>query len=154
MSRPTTTRQSKPMFNRHHNEFEQLKEKLRELAYFVLGEEIMSQVQFTVAITVAPAANPLAEGSSSGSASFTQNVQGSIILTPITGGVPPYTAAVDPASPSALPAGLAPSIDASNNLILSGTPTESGSASVVLDAIDSQGNVVSQTRANINSLRR
>ena len=139
------------MIHRHHNEFEELKEKIRELAYFILGAEIMSQVQFTVAITVAPAANPLAEGSSSGSASFTQGVQGSVILTPITGGVPPYSAAVDPTSPSQLPAGITASIDASNNLILSGTPTQSGTASVVLDAIDSQGNVVSQTRANVRS---
>jgi hypothetical protein len=142
------------MFNRHHNEFEQLKEKLRELAYFVLGEEIMSQVQFTVAITVAPAANPIAEGNASGSASFTQNVQGSVILTPITGGVPPYSVSVDPTSPSALPAGITASLDASNNLILSGTPTVSGSASVLLDVVDSQGASVASVRTNLNSLRR
>jgi hypothetical protein len=139
------------MSHHGHNELEELKNKIRELAYFILGEELMSQVQFTVAITVAPSGPALVEGSSGGSAAFTQNVQGSVILTPITGGVPPYTASVDAASPSALPPGLTPSIDENNNLILSGTPTVAGSASVVLDVVDSTGASVANVKANVRS---
>ena len=111
----------------------------------------MSQVEFTVAITVAPAAAPLAEGASSGPAAFTVGVAGSVTLTQITGGVPPYAVAVDPASPTQLPPGITPSLDANNNLILSGTPTVSGSATVLLDVTDSQGTSVASVKANVKS---
>jgi hypothetical protein len=139
------------MSRHHNNELEELRNRIRELAYFLLGEEFMSQVQFTVAITVAPTSTPVQEGSSSGSADFTQNVQGSITLTPITGGVPPYTASVDAASPSQLPPGITASIDPNNNLILSGTPTVAGSASVLLDVVDSLGASVASVKANVKS---
>ena len=129
-------------------EIEELKHKIRELAYFLLGEEIMAQVQFTVTITVAPATQPLAEGSTSGTASFVQGIQSSTILTPITGGVPPYTAAVDPTSPNPLPPGITAGIDPNNNLILSGNVTASGGPSpVLIDVTDSQGTPVAQVKA-------
>jgi hypothetical protein len=125
----------------NHNEIEQLREKIRELAYFLLGEEIMAQVQFSVVITVAPATpppTPLTEGATSGTAAFTQGVPGSVTLTPITGGVSPYLPpTVDSTSPSQLPPGITASLDANNNLILSGTPTVSGTATVLLDVNDS-----------------
>jgi hypothetical protein len=110
----------------------------------------MAQVQFTVSVTVTAPAAPLAEGSSSGPASFVQGVQSTVILTPITGGQPPYTASVDAASPSALPAGITAGIDPNNNLILSGAATAAGGpASVLLDVIDSAGAVVASVRARV-----
>jgi len=140
--------QSEVRYHEHVNMFQIL-----ELAKWLLEhkkevEEFMSQVQFTVAITVAgsttPPPAPLAEGAPSGSAQFTVGVQASSILTPITGGVPPYTVNVDPASPSPLPPGIVAGIDPNNNLILSGTATAAGSGSVLLDVVDSAGSTVAQ----------
>jgi hypothetical protein len=125
------------MSHHHQPEIDELREKIRELAYFLLGEEIMAQVQFTLTLTVAPAANPLTEGASFGSASLTQGVQGSDVLTPITGGNPPYSASVDPTSPSALPPGVTVGLDANNNLIVSGAPTAAGTATILIDVNDS-----------------
>lgn len=101
----------------------------------------MAQVQFTVTVTVNPAAPPpLAEGSTSGSAVFTQGTQATVVLTPITGGVPPYSASVDGASPNPLPPGVVVGIDANNNLILSGNPSAAGGPlPTLLDVIDSLG---------------
>ena len=108
----------------------------------------MAQVQFTVTITIS--GPPLAEGSPSGNASFQQGVAGSVILTPITGGVPPYTPSVDAASPNPMPPGLAASIDANNNLVISGTPTtEGGPAPVVIDVVDSLGASVASVKAAV-----
>ena len=113
-----------------------------------LGEHDMSQVQFTVTVTVNAPVPPLAEGITSGSASFTEGVQSSQVLTQITGGVPPYTASVDAATPNPLPPGLVPSIDANNNLVLSGTPSAAGGpAPVLLDVTDSTGVSVAQVKA-------
>jgi hypothetical protein len=129
------------MSRHHHNELHELEEKIRQLAYFLLGEEIMSQVQFSVVITVTPSTPPpppLTEGAPSGTATFAQGVQSSVVLTSITGGVAPLVApVVDPTSPSQLPPGITASLDASNNLILSGTPTVSGTATVLLNVNDS-----------------
>lgn len=111
----------------------------------------MSQVQFTVSITVtAPPPPPLSEGSSSGDASFVEGVQSTAILAPITGGVPPYTASVDAASPNPLPPGLNVGIDANNNLILSGAATSAGGpAPVLLDVVDSTGASVASVKAAV-----
>jgi hypothetical protein len=126
------------MSHHHQPEIYELREKIRELAYFLLGEEFMSQVQFTLTLTVAPAANPLTEGASSGSDTMRQGVAtAGDILTPISGGQPPYSASVDPASPSQLPPGVTVGIDANNNLIVSGTPTASGTATILIDVNDS-----------------
>lgn len=110
----------------------------------------MAQVQFTATVTVTAPAAPLAEGSSSGSASFVQGVQSSAILAPITGGVPPYSAAIDPTSPNPLPPGIAASIDANNNLVLSGTATAAGGPlPVLIDVTDSAGTSVASVKANV-----
>lgn len=111
----------------------------------------MAQIQFKVTITIAPPPPPpLAEGASSGNAAFVEGVAGSAILAPITGGVPPYVASVDAASPNPLPPGLTAGIDASNNLIVSGTPTtQGGPAPVLLDVVDSQGNSVASVAAKV-----
>jgi len=100
----------------------------------------MSQVQFNLSLTVTPAPQPLTEGNPSGSASLQQGVAASIILAPITGGTPPYSASVDPNSPNPLPVGVNASIDASNNLIISGTAQVSGGPlPVIIDVSDSAG---------------
>src|SRR5208282_1606577 len=107
----------------------------------------MAQLQFTVTITINPA---LAEGLTASTADFTEGEEGSVILTPITGGTPPYSAEVDAASPNALPAGLAVSIDAANNLILSGTPSVAGGPEpVLLDITDANGASVAKVAAKV-----
>jgi hypothetical protein len=113
----------------------ELAERIRELVREILGEETMAQVQFTLTLTVA--APPLAEGATSGSATMQLGAAGSDVLTPITGGVPPYTATVDAASASQLPTGVTVGLDANNNLIVSGTPTVAGSATILIDVKDS-----------------
>jgi len=139
------------MSHHHQPEIYELRNKIRELAYFLLGEELMSQVQFTVAITVAPSGPPLSESASSGPAQFTQGQAGSVTLAQITGGTAPYSVAVDSTSASQLPPGITASIDPNNNLILSGAPTVSGSASVLLDVTDAAGNSVASVKANVKS---
>jgi len=112
----------------------------------------MAQVQFTLTLTVAVASAPLAEGASSGAASFTVGVPSSQILTPITGGVPPYNAVVDFNSPNPLPPGLAASIDANNNLVISGTATVAGGpAPVLIDVTDSTGASVASVRTHFKT---
>lgn len=108
----------------------------------------MAQVQFTVTITVASA--PLAEGSSSGSANFVEGVPNSVVLAPITGGTPPYSASVDAASPNPLPPGLSVGIDVNNNLIVSGTASAAGGpAPVLIDVVDSAGASVANVKAHV-----
>jgi hypothetical protein len=125
-------------------------EELWHLLQFLLQhrkEFEMSEIQFTVTVTVNPAVPPLSEGSSSGAATFTQGVQSSVILTPITGGVPPYSASVDAASPNPLPPGVTAGIDANNNLILSGTPSASGGPlPTLLDVVDALGSQVASVK--------
>jgi hypothetical protein len=101
----------------------------------------MAQLQFTVTVTVNPAPPPpLSESASSGSAVLTQGASGTTILAQISGGVPPYSASVDAASPNPLPPGVSVGIDANNNLILTGTPTAAGGPlPTLLDVVDSQG---------------
>jgi hypothetical protein len=127
----------------HHQELEELAEKIRKLLYKILGDKLMAQVQFTVTITVnPPAPPPLAEGASSGSAVFQQGVASSVVLTSVTGGVGADSVSVDALS-AALPAGLTASLDASNNLVLTSDGTAvAGTASVVLDVNDSATPVV------------
>ena len=103
-------------------------------------EQFMSQVQFTLSLVVNPVGSSLAITPTSGSASFTQGVAGSSTLGAVSGGVPPYTPSVDASSPSQLPTGLALSMDSNNNLVLSGTPTASGSGTVLIDVNDTAGN--------------
>lgn len=110
----------------------------------------MAQIQFTANITIAPAAQPLAESASSGDAQFQVGVAGSVALAAISGGQAPYSASVDASSPNPLPPGLAVSIDGSNNLIVSGTPTtDGGPAPVLIDVVDALGNSVASVRARI-----
>lgn len=93
----------------------------------------MAQVQFTLTLTVTPAAvSGPTLGATSGSATLQQGVQGSEILTPVTLGVPPYSASVDATSPSALPPGVTVGIDANNNLIVSGDASAAGGPSTIL----------------------
>ena len=109
----------------------------------------MSQVQFNLNISVVEPAPPLAEVVSSGDAIFTAGTAGSFILTGITGGVPPYQAAVDAASPNPLPDGLGVSIDADNNLVVSGTASAVVAAEpVLIDVTDSAGNSVLKATLN------
>lgn len=115
-------------------------------------EEFMSQVQFNVSITVLSSVPTLTVTPTSGSATFTQGVQGSVVLGAVTGGVPPYAVSVDAASPNLLPPGLSASIDTNNNLIVSGTPTAAGSGPVTLDVTDSAPVTSSSAvKANISS---
>jgi hypothetical protein len=122
----------------HHKEHDlnELVHKLRELVTIILGEN-MSQVQYTLTLTVTPAVTPLTEGATSGSATLQANTQGSDILTPITGGVPPYTASVDASSPNQLPPGVTVGIDQNNNLIVSGTAATAGTGTILIDVNDS-----------------
>lgn len=125
-----------------------------ERIFHNLKEIKVSQVQFNLTVNIVAAAPPLAEGSTSGSATFTQGEAGSFVLTPITGGVPPYTASVDSASPNQLPNGVSASIDGDNNLVLSGTtsdPVEAGVV-VVIDIIDSQGNSVAKANVSVGKI--
>lgn len=102
----------------------------------------MAQLQFTVTVTVnPPAPPPLAEGSTSGTAIFEQGKQATVVLTPITGGVPPYSAAVDAASPNPLPPGVTVGIDAQNNLIISGNASALGGPVPTLIAISDSAQV-------------
>lgn len=76
--------------------------------------------------------------------------QESVSLAAITGGQPPYAAAVDASSPNPLPPGLAVSIDGSNNLVVSGTPTtDGGPAPVLIDVTDSTGASVASVAAKV-----
>jgi hypothetical protein len=130
-------------FHHDHEKLERIAHELRELFEAVLGEQIMSQAQFTLTLTinpVTPPPNPVVLGSPSGSDTETQGAQFTTILTPVTGGVPPYTASVDAASPNPLPPGVSAGIDASNNLIITGAAAGPGTGTVLLDVVDSLGN--------------
>jgi hypothetical protein len=133
----------------HQRKLKELDQRIRELFREILGEQIMSQVQFTLSLTVNPASVPLAESLSSGSAAFTVGTPNSVILAAITGGVAPYTPSVDPASASQLPPGLALSMDPDNNLIVSGTATVAGTGAVLIDVVDSQGTSVANVKAKL-----
>lgn len=99
--------------------------------------EFMSQVQFTATITVTPPSQPLAINPQAGPANFVVGVDSSVVLGVITGGVAPYNAAVDPASSNPLPPGLALSVDANNNLVISGAAAAAGAGDVLIDVTDS-----------------
>jgi hypothetical protein len=100
--------------------------------------EFMSQVQFTATITITPpTAPPLAINPAAGPANFVVGVANSVVLGAITGGVAPYSAAVDTNSANPLPPGLALSVDVNNNLVVSGTATVAGAGDVLIDVADS-----------------
>lgn len=117
----------------------------KEAVTIILSEDFvkelqMAKVQFTVSFSIAAATPPLAESATSGSVSGTvgQSLSVASGLDVVSGGVPPYSVAVDPSSPNPLPPGVSVSIDpASGNLVVSGTPTAAGSGAVVLAISDS-----------------
>jgi len=119
-----------------------------------LKEIKVSQVQFNLNVNIVAPPPPLAESASSGDATFTQGQAGSFTLAQITGGQPPYSVAVDPASPGQLPSGVSPSIDSNNNLVLAGTTSDAPETgvSVLLDVTDSAGQPVAQVAANVRGI--
>jgi hypothetical protein len=83
---------------------------------------------------------------------ITLTINPAVVVTPVTlpaeevgvavsdvpvgqaGGTGPFTVAVDPNSPSAIPPGLTPAVDANGNVTISGTPTTAGTGTFWLDA--------------------
>ncbi len=122
-----------------HRKLERLTHDIRRLVREILGEEIMSQVQYTLTLTITPATPPLSESATSGSLSIQAGAPVSDLAVgdTITGGQPPYVASVDPASPNQLPAGLSVSVDANGNLNLTGTATTAGTGTILIDVNDS-----------------
>lgn len=119
-----------------------------------LKEINVAQVQFNLTVNIVAPQQPLAESASSGSVTFTQGEANSVVLAAITGGTPPYQAAVDASSPGQLPSGVVASIDSNNNLVLSGTtsdPLES-SVAVVLDVTDSTGTSVAKASVGVKGI--
>jgi len=99
-------------------------------------------VKITVNLNINPAPPPALAANPSTVSLPDETVGVSVPPTPVSqvsGGTPPYQApVVDPASPNPLPPGLSFAIDASTgNVTVSGTPTNAGSGTFVLDVSDS-----------------
>lgn len=98
-------------------------------------------VQITVSLTISPAAPAPLVATPATVDLPAQTVGEAVPPTPVavvTGGTPPYTQpVVDPASPNPLPPGLTFAIDGSGNVTVSGTPTNAGSGTFILDVSDS-----------------
>jgi hypothetical protein len=121
----------------------------RELSQILklLKELHMSQVQLTVSFNVVAAAAPLTVTPASATENLTVGVaaDGTAVAS-VTGGVAPYTYALDPAS-GPLPAGITFDEDGSGNITLAGTPTAAGTSSVILDITDAAGNTAQVSSA-------
>lgn len=101
-------------------------------------------VQITVNLNINPAAPPPPPTlvAAPSSVSLPDETVGTAVsgvaVATVSGGTPPYgQPVVDPASPNPLPPGLTFSTDASGNVTVSGTPTNAGSGTFVLDVTDS-----------------
>jgi len=102
----------------------------------------MSNVEVVVTGTIAPTPSPLTINPTAD----TLNGQVGTIMpsTPVasvTGGVPPYTYALDPAL-GTVPDGLALSEDGNGNISIAGTPTTAGQVNFGVIATDSAGEQV------------
>ncbi len=98
------------------------------------------KVQVTINFNIAPAPPPPLVATPP-TASDNLTVGQTAPTTPlsvISGGTPPFQQpTVDPNSPAQLPPGLSAAIDANGNLTVTGTPTVSGTGTVILDVQDS-----------------
>jgi hypothetical protein len=115
---------------------------LIRLLEFILHHEKgfkMTQIQLEVDIEVAAQSQLLQVTPNPASEDLTVGVDatGTAVAT-VTGGVPPYGYALDPASPP-MPDGVSFMEDGNGNITLSGTPTTAtnGSVAVLLDITDS-----------------
>jgi hypothetical protein len=115
----------------------------------------MSQVQLSVTFNVAPAsAPPLTLTPASATENLTVGTPSDgTLVSAVTGGVPPYTYASDPAS-GPLPTGVSFVEDGSGNISLAGTPTVAGSSTtpVLLNVTDSAG-TTAQLKAAVRTIR-
>ena len=62
---------------------------------------------------------------------------GTVQISALSGGTPPFNVSVDESSPNPLPPGQSASIDANGNVVLTGAPQAAGSGQVVLAVEDS-----------------
>lgn len=100
----------------------------------------MAKVQITVSLNINPAPPPPLTVDKSSVSLPDEQVgvdAGPVAVAVVSGGVPPFSVALDPSSPSPLPPGLTPAVDAQGNVTLSGVPSAAGSGSFVLAVSDS-----------------
>lgn len=114
---------------------------------------LMSQVQFSATFEVTEQSTPLTV--TPPSADFKLNVGIPVDGTPVcqvSGGVAPYTYALDPAS-SALPTGIQFAEDGNGNVTLQGTPMVAGASSspVLLNITDAAG-ASAQVQAQVKTI--
>ncbi len=141
----------------NHRDADALLDILRILERLIERKEIiMSQVQLSVTFNVTGGTPPpslvVTPASATENLTVGTAADGTAVAV-VSGGVPPYTYALDSAS-GPLPTGVTFAEDGNGNITLAGTPTVAGTSAspVLLDITDSAGGTA-QLQAAVRTIR-